>query len=107
MLSFPHYPYFRAFQVFKNNYLLSIATTIMFKLRITSGSRFAFYFLPLPLFWAHISPSQVYLTRKGAVSAKSGEFGIIPGSMGAKTYIVRGKGNPESFHRFYFVCLKT
>lgn len=39
----------------------------------------------------------VLVTRKGAVSAKSGELGIIPGSMGAKSYIVRGKGNPESF----------
>ena len=40
---------------------------------------------------------EVLLTRKGAVSAKAGELGIIPGSMGAKSYIVRGKGNPESF----------
>lgn len=39
----------------------------------------------------------VWLTRKGAVSAKPGELGIIPGSMGARSYIVRGKGNPESF----------
>ena len=37
------------------------------------------------------------MTRKGAVSAKAGELGIIPGSMGAKSYIVRGKGNPDSF----------
>ena len=35
--------------------------------------------------------------RKGAVSARAGELGIIPGSMGAKSYIVRGKGNPDSF----------
>jgi tRNA-splicing ligase RtcB len=40
---------------------------------------------------------EVYLTRKGAVSAKKGQLGIIPGSMGARSYIVRGKGNPESF----------
>ncbi|HIV70383.1 MAG TPA: RtcB family protein [Candidatus Aquabacterium excrementipullorum] len=39
----------------------------------------------------------VYVTRKGAVSAKKGELGIIPGSMGARSYIVRGLGNPESF----------
>jgi tRNA-splicing ligase RtcB (3'-phosphate/5'-hydroxy nucleic acid ligase) len=39
----------------------------------------------------------VFVTRKGAVSAKRGEFGIIPGSMGARSYIVRGLGNPESF----------
>jgi tRNA-splicing ligase RtcB len=37
------------------------------------------------------------VTRKGAVSARAGELGIIPGSMGAKSYIVRGKGNPDSF----------
>lgn len=39
----------------------------------------------------------VYVTRKGAISAYAGELGIIPGSMGAKSYIVRGKGNPQSF----------
>ena len=39
----------------------------------------------------------VFVTRKGAVSAKAGELGIIPGSMGAKSFIVRGKGNPDSF----------
>jgi len=39
----------------------------------------------------------VFVTRKGAVSAKAGQLGIIPGSMGARRYIVRGKGNPESF----------
>src|SRR5690606_18817073 len=40
----------------------------------------------------------VWVTRKGAVSARAGQLGIIPGSMGARSYIVRGKGNPESFH---------
>jgi tRNA-splicing ligase RtcB (3'-phosphate/5'-hydroxy nucleic acid ligase) len=40
---------------------------------------------------------RVYVTRKGAISAREGELGIIPGSMGARSYIVRGKGNPESF----------
>ena len=40
---------------------------------------------------------EVFVTRKGAVSAKKGELGIIPGSMGARSYIVRGLGNPESF----------
>ncbi|MBD8880134.1 RtcB family protein [Rhodanobacter sp. 7MK24] len=40
----------------------------------------------------------VMVTRKGAVSAKAGELGIIPGSMGAKSFIVRGLGNDESFH---------
>ncbi|HEW97717.1 MAG: RtcB family protein [Candidatus Parabeggiatoa sp. nov. 3] len=41
--------------------------------------------------------SNIYLTRKGAISARTGEWGIIPGSMGTKSYIVKGKGNPESF----------
>ena len=39
----------------------------------------------------------VYVTRKGAIRAGAGEPGIIPGSMGTRSYIVRGKGNPESF----------
>ncbi|MFY9345604.1 MAG: RtcB family protein [Planctomycetota bacterium] len=39
----------------------------------------------------------VFVTRKGAVRAGLGELGIIPGSMGARSYIVRGKGNPDSF----------
>ncbi|MDR2871264.1 MAG: RtcB family protein [Xanthomonadaceae bacterium] len=37
------------------------------------------------------------VTRKGAVSAQVGQLGIIPGSMGTRSYIVRGKGNPDSF----------
>jgi tRNA-splicing ligase RtcB len=41
---------------------------------------------------------QVFVTRKGAISAREGELGIIPGSMGARSFIVRGLGNPESFH---------
>jgi len=40
----------------------------------------------------------VIVTRKGAISAKKGEFGIIPGSMGTKSYIVKGLENPESFN---------
>ena len=39
----------------------------------------------------------VWVTRKGAVSAREGEMGIIPGSMGAQSFIVRGLGNKESF----------
>lgn len=39
----------------------------------------------------------ILVTRKGAVSAQKGQLGIIPGSMGARSYIVRGKGNPEAF----------
>ena len=41
--------------------------------------------------------AQCWVTRKGAVRAGLGELGIIPGSMGARSYIVRGKGNAESF----------
>jgi tRNA-splicing ligase RtcB (3'-phosphate/5'-hydroxy nucleic acid ligase) len=40
---------------------------------------------------------EVFVTRKGAVRARKGDLGIIPGSMGARSYIVRGLGNPESF----------
>jgi tRNA-splicing ligase RtcB len=40
----------------------------------------------------------LYVTRKGAVSARAGELGIIPGSMGTRSYIVRGLGNADSFH---------
>ena len=40
---------------------------------------------------------QVLVTRKGAIRAGAGDLGIIPGSMGTKSYIVRGLGNPESF----------
>ena len=38
------------------------------------------------------------VTRKGAVSARAGELGIIPGSMGTRSFIVRGLGNADSFH---------
>ncbi|MBL8383918.1 MAG: RtcB family protein [Burkholderiales bacterium] len=40
--------------------------------------------------------ADVYVTRKGAISARAGELGIIPGSMGARSYIVRGLGNAEA-----------
>ena len=40
---------------------------------------------------------ELLITRKGAIRAGVGELGIIPGSMGAKSYIVRGRGNPQSF----------
>lgn len=42
--------------------------------------------------------ANVLVTRKGAISARAGQLGIIPGSMGARSYIVRGLGNPESFN---------
>jgi len=41
--------------------------------------------------------ANVFITRKGAIRAGSDELGIIPGSMGARSYIVRGKGNATSF----------
>jgi len=41
--------------------------------------------------------ADLLVTRKGAVRARAGDLGIIPGSMGARSYIVRGRGNPESF----------
>ncbi|MCC6994509.1 MAG: RtcB family protein [Deltaproteobacteria bacterium] len=40
---------------------------------------------------------ELMVTRKGAIRAGVGELGIIPGSMGTKSYIVRGRGNPEAF----------
>ena len=40
----------------------------------------------------------ILVTRKGAVSARAGELGIIPGSMGTRSFIVRGLGNEDSFH---------
>jgi tRNA-splicing ligase RtcB len=45
----------------------------------------------------HHFGADVFVTRKGAIRAGEGELGIIPGSMGAKSYIVRGKGNAQSF----------
>jgi len=41
--------------------------------------------------------AELYVHRKGATAASAGQLGIIPGSQGTHSYIVRGKGNPESF----------
>lgn len=46
----------------------------------------------------HHFGANVLVTRKGAIRARSGDLGIIPGSMGTGSFIVTGKGNPESFH---------
>lgn len=46
----------------------------------------------------HHFGASVLVTRKGAVKAGLGDLGIIPGSMGARSFIVRGKGNAASFH---------
>jgi tRNA-splicing ligase RtcB (3'-phosphate/5'-hydroxy nucleic acid ligase) len=40
----------------------------------------------------------LWITRKGAIKAGDGDLGVIPGSMGTDTYIVRGKGNPDSYN---------
>jgi tRNA-splicing ligase RtcB (3'-phosphate/5'-hydroxy nucleic acid ligase) len=45
----------------------------------------------------HYFGEDLLITRKGAIRARLGELGIIPGSMGTKSFIVRGKGNPQSF----------
>ena len=47
--------------------------------------------------WENHFGKNVMVTRKGAVRAQDGDYGIIPGSMGARTYIVMGLGNPDSF----------
>ncbi len=47
--------------------------------------------------WENHFGENVIVHRKGATSAKEGETGIIPGSQGTKSYIVTGKGNPQSF----------
>jgi len=45
----------------------------------------------------HHYGEDVWVTRKGAIRARAGDVGIVPGSMGARSFIVRGKGNLESF----------
>ena len=47
--------------------------------------------------WENHYGENVMVTRKGAVRAREGDMGIIPGSMGVQSFIVRGRGNPESF----------
>jgi RNA-splicing ligase RtcB len=46
----------------------------------------------------HHLGQDVWLTRKGAIRAREGDLGVIPGSMGTSSYIVRGLGNPASYH---------
>ena len=48
--------------------------------------------------WENHYGKNVLITRKGAVRAQEGDMCIIPGSMGTRTYIAQGLGNPESFH---------
>ncbi|MBS0230049.1 MAG: RtcB family protein [Proteobacteria bacterium] len=47
--------------------------------------------------YEHHFDADVWVTRKGAIRAGKGELGIVPGSMGTRSYIVRGLGNPDSF----------
>jgi tRNA-splicing ligase RtcB len=47
--------------------------------------------------WEHHYGEDVIVHRKGATSAREGQMGLIPGSQGTKSYVVKGKGNPESF----------
>lgn len=46
----------------------------------------------------HHGGANVWLTRKGAIRARAGDLGVVPGSMGTSSYIVRGKGNAASYH---------
>ncbi len=46
----------------------------------------------------HCFRQNIWVTRKGATRARQGDMGVIPGSIGARSYIVRGKGNADSFH---------
>ncbi|QGU06863.1 RNA-splicing ligase RtcB [Corynebacterium occultum] len=46
----------------------------------------------------NIGQQQVWLTRKGAINAEEGKLGLIPGSMGTRSYVVRGRGNPAALH---------
>jgi tRNA-splicing ligase RtcB len=46
----------------------------------------------------HHGGKDIWVTRKGAIKADTGDLGIIPGSMGARTFIVRGKGNALSYN---------
>ncbi len=46
----------------------------------------------------HHDGHNVWVTRKGAIRARTGDFGVIPGSMGTRSYIVRGKGSAASYH---------
>ena len=48
--------------------------------------------------WEHHYGENIIVSRKGAISAKAGEYGLIPGSMGANSYVVSGLGNPASFN---------
>ncbi len=46
---------------------------------------------------SHFGEDDIWVTRKGAIQALDGQMGLIPGSMGTRSYVVRGKGDIESF----------
>ena len=46
----------------------------------------------------HHHGKNLIVTRKGAIEARDGQFGLIPGSMGTESYVVKGRGNPLSFN---------
>lgn len=48
--------------------------------------------------WENHHGKNLMVTRKGAIRAREGDLGVIPGSMGTRSYIVEGLGNPASFH---------
>lgn len=48
--------------------------------------------------WENHFGENILVSRKGAISARDGEMGLIPGSMGTRSYVVRGRGNPSSFY---------
>ena len=48
--------------------------------------------------WEHHQGENILVTRKGAIQARKGQRGMIPGSMGTRSYLVEGKGNDDSFH---------
>ena len=48
--------------------------------------------------YEELAGKMVWVHRKGAIRVREGEWGIIPGAMGTSSYLVKGKGNPESFH---------
>lgn len=69
--------------------LLAVAAPVFFEPMINIAHNYA------AMEW-HFD-NHVLVHRKGATSARAGEIGIIPGSQGSPSYIVKGKGNPESF----------
>ena len=83
---------------FKNFYIVNTDNLeIIFKSKIKNLKKTDF-FKNIKLFNPkNLKEQQLWITRKGATSAKLGEYGIIPGSKGVGSFIVRGLGNPQSW----------